>query len=244
MPEVHEHRVRARRGVPRYRLVTERDREIVGWVGRQRIVAAVQVQDRFGLGRAVAYARLAALLERGLLCHERVFHGVPGVYLATRSGLRLAGSGLPPARVDVRTYEHDLEAAALCVELEREFGVGRVVTERELRAVDSGGERPRFGARLGAGQHAGRLHFPDLAVERFDGNRVLAVELERTPKRSRRLETIVRAYLGARHIACVRYCVSSDAVERSLAGALAVVGPPAGLFDVRRWPIAAAGSGA
>jgi hypothetical protein len=101
------------------------------------MASARQVAERFAVGRAVTYARLSGLVGLGLLEHKRIFHAVPGVYVATRTGLAAVDLGLPPARVDLRTYDHDLELAALVVELEREFGAQRLRTERELRAADT-----------------------------------------------------------------------------------------------------------
>ncbi len=100
--------------------MTARDKEIVRWIGRLRMASAAQVAERFGLGRAVTYARLGGLVRLGLLEHARVFHGAPGVYLATRAGLAAVDLELPPARIDLRTYAHDLELSSLVSELERE----------------------------------------------------------------------------------------------------------------------------
>jgi hypothetical protein len=52
---------RPRRG---FRL-TSRDRAIVRWIGRLRMAGAAQVAERFGLGRAVSYARLGGLVRAG-----------------------------------------------------------------------------------------------------------------------------------------------------------------------------------
>jgi hypothetical protein len=140
---------RSRRG---FRL-TPRDKEIVRWIGRLRMAGAAQVAGRFDLGRAVTYARLRGLVRLGLLEHARIFHGAPGVYLATRVGLASVDLDLPPARVDLRTYGHDLELTSLVLELEREFGPDRVRTEREMRASDTSpgrpaGQRPSFAVSL------------------------------------------------------------------------------------------------
>ena len=151
--------------------------------------------ERFGLGRAVTYARLRGLVRLGLLEHARIFHCAPGVYLASRVGLASVDLDLPPARVDLRTSTHDLELGSLVLELEREFGRDRVRTEREMRAADTSpgrpaGERPRFAVSLTGARGqlqltpAGypRLHFPDCAVigAGDESDRLLAVELERT----------------------------------------------------------------
>jgi hypothetical protein len=187
------------------------------------MVNATQVADRFRLGRAVTYARLGGLARLGLLGHTRIFHREPGVYLATRPGLALVDLDLPPARVDLRTYTHDVELASLVLELEREYGPDSVRTEREMRAAETplgvtSSARPRFAVRLAgaSGQleltpaRHPRLHFPDCAViggsgEKPDG--VLAIELERTPKGRARLRRILRGYVAASHVSLVRYCI-------------------------------------
>lgn len=207
--------------------VTPRDREIVRWIGRLRMVTAVQVAERFGLGRAVGYARLGGLVQLGLLEHARIFHAFPGVYLATRAGLRVVDLELPPARVDVRTYEHDLELSSLVIQLEREFGRDRVMTEREIRSVDAQfgapGKRPRFAVPLtaGGGQlqltpvgHP-RLHFPDCATSGGEASTgITAVELERSVKGRTRLRQILSAYIGARHVGSVLYYAANERVYR------------------------------
>ena len=210
--------------------VTGRDLGMVRWVGRQRFAEAGQVARRFCMDERNAYRRLRGLVELGLLEHLRVLHAQPGVYLATRAGLAAVELDLPPARVDLRTYGHDRDAADLAVELEREFGAELIVTERELRSRDTGAERPRYAVMLGAQTTRRGLHFPDLAVELGDG-RPLCVELELTAKGRGRLDQIVSAYVRGRHIACVRYYAAPAAiggVQRAVARAGA-----SQLIDVR-----------
>jgi len=196
------------------------------------MVTAAQIAKRFELGRAVCYARLSGLAKLGLLEHRRIFHAEPGVYLATRQGLHAVDLELPPARVDLRTYRHDIELTSLVTELECEFGRERVVTEREIRAHDTPGlrqqndYRPRFGVQLGrpgptpltpAGYP--RVHYPDVAVT-ADGRRagMLAIELERVVKGRTRLRSILRAYVAARHVERVRYYAARDETRRLLEG--------------------------
>jgi hypothetical protein len=47
-----------------------------------------------------AYDRLKAVVDAGYLELVRVWHGAPGVYVATPEGTRVAGAGLLPAPVD------------------------------------------------------------------------------------------------------------------------------------------------
>jgi hypothetical protein len=210
--------------------ITERDRAIVRWIGRQRMVTAAQIAERFALGRAVSYARLSGLSELGLLEHQRIFHAEPGVYVATRQGLQMVDLELPPATLDLRTYWHDLELSGLVTELEREFGRERIVTEREIRALDTPGlrqqpdYRPRVGVLLiGSGPRpltpAGypRVHYPDAAVIAVDDSEcVLAIELERAVKGRTRLRSILHAYIAARHIRQVRYYATRPETARLL----------------------------
>lgn len=211
--------------------VTDRDVEIVRWLGRLRMATAEQVAGRFELGRAVSYARLRGLVRLGLLEHQRVFHASPGVYLATKRGLDLGGVDLPPAKVDVRTYEHDVELSGLVAGLEKEFDAKRLVTEREIRAADTSprlasDSEPRFAVRLQGGHGQlhltpvgyPRLHVPDCAVVGKRGAGSLVIELERSPKGRTRLRGILAAYVAARHIQGVRYVVTDDAVERLVRG--------------------------
>jgi hypothetical protein len=117
--------------------VTGRDLAMVRWLGRQRFAEAGQVARRFGMDERNTYRRLRGLVALGPLDHQRVLHGQPGVYLATREGLAAVGLRLPAPRVDLRTYAHDLGAAGLAIELEREFGAEAIVMERELRSLDT-----------------------------------------------------------------------------------------------------------
>jgi hypothetical protein len=71
-----------------------------------------------------------------------------------------------------------------------------------------------------------------LAVE-LDGGPTLAIEVELSAKGRRRLESIVAAYVRARHVAGVRYYAAPAAyrgVERVVARAGAQ-----GLFEIRIW---------
>ena len=222
--------------------MTARDVEMLRWIGRLRFAEANQVARRFAMDERNAYRRLRGLVARELIAHQRVFHAMPGVYCSTSSGLVCAGLRLPRPRLDIRTYAHDRAAASVTIELEAEFGPPAVRTERELRSHDAGDPpRPRYAVRRGYGLGRRGLHFPDLAIELDDG-KSLAVEIELTAKGTRRLDSIVRAYLGGRHH-CVRYYAAPAAlggVERAVARAGA-----RDLLDIRaleqRWALPAHG---
>ncbi|HEX2070265.1 MAG TPA: hypothetical protein VHF90_01290 [Thermoleophilaceae bacterium] len=210
--------------------VTERDLAMVAWIGRQRFAQAVQVARRFRMDERNTYRRLRGLVAVGLLGQRRVFHGQAGAYWATRAGLASAHLHLPPAGIDIRTYEHDRLATAVAIDLELEFGEAAVATERELRSHDAAADEPRYGIRrsMSTGRHG--LHFPDLAIETADG-RPLAIEVELTAKGRARLDSIINGYVRARHIAGVRYYVA-PAAARGLRRAIGRAGAGE-LFDVR-----------
>jgi hypothetical protein len=214
-----------------------RDRALLCWIGRQRMVEVRQLAARdwpvgeFGAGRRLdgfgrvsedtLRQRCAELKSAGYLESRRWFYGRPGVLTATAAGLREGGVDLPAPKVDTRTYAHDLACVSMCVELEREFPCGRVLTEREIRAEDAGGVAPSYSpGQLGRSGATNRIHVPDLAVETEPGADPIAVEIELSPKGRQRLGQIMRLYANADHLAGVRYYVVGDATERAVRRAL------------------------
>jgi Sugar-specific transcriptional regulator TrmB len=192
--------------------LTDRDIEMLAWLARQRVATAMQIARLFEIDPSKAYRRLRAMVVRGLVRHERVFHLEPGVYIATPSGIACTDVELPAAKLDIRTLRHDLLVTDACVSYLRS-GV-TVATEREIRAMDGCGKRPPFAALLPGESANGRprLHFPDLLVQ--EAGALHAIEVELTPKRRRRLDQIIGAYVRARHLAGVVYYVRTCQVER------------------------------
>ena len=209
------------RVVRRYRL-TARDVAMLRWVGRQRMASRAQVAKAHGMSTETARRRVAALLSHGLLVEIRKFVDEPAMLLATRDGLAHAGVDLPAAKLDIRTYAHDVGLAELAIELAK--GGARVWTERELRHAHMTVEHDEVPVRAvelarGAGLPAGQHHYPDLVVQEPDGA-VRAIELELTPKRPKRLERILRGYRAARAVATVDYYAPAER-ERARLDALA-----------------------
>jgi hypothetical protein len=185
---------RERRQVSGFR-VTERDQEIVRWLGRVKLATVEQVRVRIGMGRTKAYERLAGLVASGLVIHER---GVPGhgVYLASKQGLQLAGLGLTPATVSLGALRHDLAVAGVVAELERASAGIQLLTEREIRAhvAETGDETFRTHVQQrGVGTSR---HWPDLVL--LTGGLGtpgwLAIEIELQRKGARRLKAILAGY--------------------------------------------------
>jgi DNA-binding transcriptional ArsR family regulator len=195
--------------------LTDRDIEILRWLARFRGVTAAQVGRRFEMGYSRVSRRLNQLGAGGYVALERVLHRRPGLYIVTEEGQVVGGADLPVATVALGTYEHDVALADVAIGAE--LAGERVVTQRQMQALEVGvGARdPIYAVEFAAGER----HFPDLMLERADGR--WALEVEVTDARSELLETILRAYAGADHLAGVIYhvapAVHADRIERAAA---------------------------
>lgn len=185
--------------------LTERDVEILAWLAGVRCAMAPQIGRRFGMAYKRVSRRLGQLMRAGLLEHERLLYGKPGVYMATADGIAVGGKALPPARLDVATYRHDLALVDLAIDAE--LAGEQVVGQREMRAVDAtrGGEGapPRYAIELDD-DGSSRRHFPDLIAGRQ------AVELELTDVSPGHLESVLGAYARGEHLAGVVYYVEHE----------------------------------
>ena len=200
---------------------TERDAEIVGWVGRVGAAGAEHVMGRFGMGRSWAYARLNQLVRGGLLEQRTLLYRKPGLYVASAEGLRWCGlARLGVYRVGPGWFTHAQEAASAAVALHTGLPGWEILSEREIRVTES--DRGELAASAKVGELPGgrpALHRPDLAAVSPEG-RVLAVELELSVKAPRRLAAICRGYARARHIQRVYY-LAAPAAARAVARAVA-----------------------
>lgn len=209
--------------------ITARDVEIVRFVGLQIAVEARQIAVWQQMDKAHVFRRCKRLVELGLLRQERVVHGRPGLYLATKTGLEFAELSLPAARLNLWSYAHAVELVWLYVDLAREFGSDRILTERQIRTLEgrAAWEAERSHARYRPGHAlAGNggprsLHYPDLVVEGGAPNcGALFVELELSVKAAERRREIVHSYLRSAQAERVRYYAAGDAfraMQRTLA---------------------------
>lgn len=212
---------------------TMRDLELLAFLGRHRLATAEQLQRRFSLTESKAYARLRGLRARRLIRHERDVPG-PGIFLATRAGLRLSDVDLAEASFSLATLRHDLAVADAAIELEREGHW--LFSERELRrAIAEGyGEDYRIECRE-SGTARTLRHLPDLAVNDPDGRRFTAVEVELTQKRSERTRSILAGYRSAREgLQGVLYVVPSETARRRIEGLGRKVGLDGRLAVIRQ----------
>jgi hypothetical protein len=193
---------------------TEKDAEIVDWIGRIGAAGAEHVMARFDMGRSWCYARLRILVADGLLVQRTLLYRQPGLYLATAEGLRWQGlQRLGVYRVGPGGFQHAREVASTAVAIHRGLPAWAVWSERQIRAAESDRGEAVVSAKLGelpGGRPA--LHRPDLALI-SPASRLLAVEVELSVKAPRRLAAICRGYARARHIDHVYYLLAPPAAR-------------------------------
>jgi len=196
-----------------------RDRELLVFLGRHGAASIEHVMRALGVGQTMAYRRVAACVDRGLVDRLALLRDEPTLLRATRQGLRYAGLGLPVAEVSPGGAPHQLRCVSVALALGERHGHERVLTERELRDLERREGKPFASAKVGElpSGHP-RLHRPDLVL--LGEERPTAIEVELTPKDHRRLEQILRAWRRASWVAEVRYlCAPGEtrrAVERAI----------------------------
>jgi hypothetical protein len=175
--------------------ITDRDVDIVRYLGRVKLGTVDEVRLRFGMGRTKAYERLHGLVGCGLLRHEAAVRG-SGAYLATAAGLSLAGLELAPAKLALGAWRHDIAVARFVAEFERDMPGRPLLAEREIRHhVHVTGDlsyRPKVRQR---GVRDAR-HWPDVVIPETNGDHQLwaAVEIELTWKAADRVRAILAGY--------------------------------------------------
>ncbi len=191
-----------------------REREIVTWVARLGAVSVEQIGRRFGVGRSVAYEQVRRLIEFGLLERTQTAIGDPTLISATRQGITYARLGLKRPTIRIGEVNHWLTTADVAIDLERQYGPERLLTERELRFDAKLTGRATGAGKLGETLNGHtRLHWPDLAVRADEG--LVVYEVELTPKSQKRLEAIVRAWRRCREIErCVYLCPPSSPTQQ------------------------------
>jgi len=193
-------RSRARGTAPRH-VLTPRDHDILRWIGRYGVVSTEQVARRWFLPRrkatttgpwttSSAYHRVQDLEESGLLQRDQIYLRGPHILRLTLKGARIAGSGVRPAQLVPATVDHALAVVDLTERLLKETPGTTATTEREIRAQQV---RARLSRRDEGDDGPALRRVPDAIVHLPTGGKV-AVELDRTPKRSKEIERIADAY--------------------------------------------------
>lgn len=192
--------------------ITQRDREILGWIGRHGIVTADQVARRFfsredgATGQRAAYRRLTILESLGFVRRDRTpFWRAPQVLRITKAGAEVGEVDVAPARIVEPELRHALSLVDLVEQLSAEHRTATLRTEREIRT-------DRWHERHAGTRDPARGRTPDAVLTQRNG-KVVAIELDLTPKRSKDFERILRAYKQER-FDHVWWYVVPGAVER------------------------------
>jgi hypothetical protein len=181
--------------------ITPRDRALLAWTTRHGMVTADQVCRGFFSSLKVTWRRLHKLEETGLLRRNHAWWGMPLIIRTTEAGAHLADVDLAAAPLDYRQLEHNLTVVDLSLELLALNMGARWITERELR-------RDRMRSVRACGAEPER-RTPDGMLVLVGGRRI-AIELDRTAKRTRRLEQLARAYAGDREVDAVWWFLPSE----------------------------------
>lgn len=197
---------------------TERDAKIVDWIGRIGAASVKHVARRFGMHPRTAHVRLRSLAMDGLLKPHMVLYNRPALYTATSAGLRWQGLAFMKAR-DVKPggFEHAWQVAHTAVELHERLPGWSVLSDRELRGIESESDALYGSVEVGQINGFPKMRHPDLALVSPSG-RVTPVEVELTNKGVTRLMPICRGWARARHIERVCYLAAprvAPTVERA-----------------------------
>ena len=177
--------------------ITERDIDMLRWVGRHGVVSPDQVARKYfsrdgngTVGKGAAYRRLRKLRELGLLRSDHTFYLETSVLRLTRSGASLADADVGPARLVLAEVHHSLAVVDLTEQLLSANKSATLTTERELRVA----RRREMAANT---RPIGRGRLPDAVLVK--GGKKIAVELDLTTKRANDIERILRRYLQERY---------------------------------------------
>ena len=191
----------------------ERDREMLGWIARFRMVDAEVIAERFGVSRQQVNARLRKLEAAGLVGRRAESTTRSWTVAATRRGQGVLGlERLRPAGSD-RERDHDLAVARLVAVRER-AGETALRTEREARTLERAGTAGRFSVDVADPGRGQARRWPDLVLDAPAGRR--AIELELSVKSAERLRRILAGYLLATWFTEVRLHFVEAHVGRAL----------------------------
>lgn len=173
--------------------LTNRDMEITKFLSRVKIARPDQIEERFQISRSTAYARLAVLIENGLVASAGGISPQGKVFYATRKGNRRIKFGLPTAKPTVGAVTHDLAMTTVVAGLESNGFP--CMPERELRGYRTYFNSSRFQFLINdylTGRYVN--HSPDIIFELEMDGPFIAIEVELSNKNVRRWRDILRGF--------------------------------------------------
>ena len=189
--------------------ITPRDREVLAWITRHGVVSILQIANRFFVTEAgeVSYEgarrRIYKLrnAQPALVQLDKTFWNEPSAVRVTRQGAFLADVDLVPANLIPAEFHHSLAVVDLIEILLEDNPAAILITERELRAERMREKRAR------TRKATGRI--PDAAfrlpAKGKKPERLVAIELDRSPRRQRDVEGIIREYNAESYTSVVWY---------------------------------------
>jgi hypothetical protein len=176
------------------------------------VVTAEQVARRFfarpdgEVGLRAAYRRIAILQSLGLVRRDPTpFWRAPHVLRVTSAGAQAGEIDIAPARIVEAELRHSLALVDLVEKLHAHYPGTVLLTEREIRT-------DRYHERAAGSRTPGRGRTPD-GMLTFPDGKVVAIELDLTPKRSKDFERVLRSY-GQERFDRVWWYVVPGAVPR------------------------------
>jgi hypothetical protein len=185
--------------------LTPRDFDSLLYVDLHGVVTAEQIARRFFPSTRTCYYRLQKLVALRLLRRDLWRWRHPAVYRVTRVGAQLVSDTVGPANLIVSEIPHSLAVVDLTEQLLQSHPEATLTTERELR-----GQRLR--AIHDRSRDAGRGRIPD-GLLTFPDGKLVAIELDLTPKRERLYAQHVRAF-GSERFSVLWYVPSEETATR------------------------------
>jgi hypothetical protein len=182
--------------------LTRRDKDLMRWVNKVGFVTIALIAAKFDVALSTAYGRVRKLVDHAYLRHQRIYHGLPGVYCVAKLGLEWIGGDLPVVKNIPRgSYDHDLQVTKIMLALSKKYSCD-FVSERELRYLRAQG---KIGQR-------GHIADGELLLD----DKKIAVEVELSTKGDRRLQKIMNEYMKNFDINEVWYFCGDEYIKRQV----------------------------
>lgn len=177
----------------------ERDIEILNFINGMGYCTAWHLGNRFSLKLRRVYKIMGRLIEAGFVHHQRIYHGMPGVFYLSKAGALY--TSLPCIdSIPKGIYDHQLMVVDVAIRLFKLHPDAAWVSERHLK-------QQKFHYGIGKANHIadGLLIFPD--------KRKIAIEVEMTMKSKSRLNEIFNAYGSQLNIEQAWYFCADEIID-------------------------------
>ena len=245
--------------------VTERDIEILSFLGRYRAATVNQIARHVDSSLYAIRNRLPRMHKEGMLAWSFTGQAKPKVWTVTDTGLKVAGLNLSAPTISWGTLRHTLGLVDLGSTFE--LAGERVITEREIRAALRYTPTARMKTAIDLHRALDEMslstdvdtheiatthytlpvpgknygHIPDMVVVRapFENGASgsIAVELELNRKTLSEWRNIITAYRDTPHFAQAVYYVVDAEIERALRGVIHALGAEHRISVIRFEPL-------